>query len=93
MMAHTYKRVRLKTERNKRGMYFESATVYPNGETYLLYYSKLQRLTNIDSLNWYSVVMKDKKGKPRRFVRYTPELQQQLIQTFRSKKEERDLRL
>jgi hypothetical protein len=81
MMEHSFKKVRLKT------LYFQAVTVYPNGDTYLRYYSKLQKCTNIDSLDWYSVIINDKKGKPKRWIRLTPELQEQLIQTVKYRKE------
>ncbi|WHY74594.1 hypothetical protein [Fictibacillus enclensis] len=82
MMIHTFKKIRLASRVDKkRGLHFQSVTVYPNDDVYLRYYSKLQKYTNIDSLNWYSVIINDKKGCPKRWIRYTQELQEQLIQT------------
>jgi hypothetical protein len=84
MMGMTFKNTKLEADMKLTEyhcQYYKSVSVY--GDKYLKYCEKLRKNTNIDHLNWYSVVIHEKRddGKmiPRRYVRYDLYLQNQLV--------------
>jgi hypothetical protein len=86
MMEMTFKNTKLEsdlkvTENKYYCQYYKAAIIY--GDKYLKYGEKLKKNTNIDELNWYSVVFYEKRDEdrmiPRRYIRYDRMLQNQLV--------------
>jgi hypothetical protein len=86
MMEMTFKNIKLEsdmkvTENKYHCQYYKAAIIY--GDKYVKYCEKLKKNTNIDELNWYSVVFYEKRDDdrmiPRRYIRYDRMLQNQLV--------------